>query len=192
MPAAVVFGDATLASFAADAPRRTLTATPAVGMPPSDSLPFARVGRRLRLFLPFFTDVLRVRPTGSETSERVSNVPARLTVPFPGLYGVKSDSQRSAPPAAGVLKIPFTVNFASSTWAPFAERPGVPIGTSGGGRQMLSLYAPSACSAPAVGLTYSGRAIVWPATLRLRIQTAALVPTRRTPSSRRRDSTGRR
>ena len=93
------------------------------------------------------------KPTGSATSERASNVPARLTVPFPGLYGVKSDSQRRTPAVVGVVKMPLTVNFASSTWAPLAERPGVPIGTSGGGRQMLSLYAPSACSAPAVGLT---------------------------------------
>ena len=55
-------------------------------------------------------------------------------MPLPGLYGVKSVSQRGTPAAVGVVRIPFTVNFASRTCAPWNARPGVPMGTSGGGR----------------------------------------------------------
>ena len=97
-------------------------------------------------------------------------------MPLPGLYGVKSVSQRGTPAAVGVVRIPFTVNFASRTCAPWNARPGVPMGTSGGGRQIFRLYAPSAVAAPDVGFTYSGTASVCPATERLSIQTAAFVP----------------
>src|SRR5947207_15314923 len=72
--------------------------------------------------------------------------------------------------------MPLTVNVASSTWAPCTDRPGVPCGTSGGGRHVTILYAPSAVSVPEVGFTYTGSAIVCPATERLRIQTAVFVP----------------
>ena len=64
------------------------------GRPPSDSLALQRVRRRL----------LHVRRAAAQadrerTSDRASNVPARFGVPLPGLYGVKSVSQRRTPPA---------------------------------------------------------------------------------------------
>ncbi len=97
-----------------------------------------------------------LRLTGIGTKPRASHVPTAFGVPLPGLYGVKSASHRSSPPVDGVEKMPFTVNCASRSWAPNAARPGVPAGTSGGGRQVTSLYAPSAASAPVVGSTYIG------------------------------------
>src|SRR5690348_7812035 len=110
------------------------------------------------------------------TSERASKVPGPLTLPWPGLYGVNSVSQRATPTELGVVNTFLTMNFASSSCVPNGERPGVPCGTSGGPKQVTSLYEPSAVSAPLVGSTYTGSVIVWPATLRLRIQTAACPP----------------
>src|SRR5512140_2255204 len=79
------------------------------------------------------------RMIGSGTNARASNVPALLTVPTPGLYGVNRVSHLMSPPPVGVVKTLFTVSFASRSCAPWNARPGVPTGTSGGGRQMLSL-----------------------------------------------------
>ena len=90
---------------------------------------------------------------GSGTNARASKVPALLTVPTPGLYGVKSVSHFASAPLVGVVKTFVSVSTASRSWAPWNARPGVPTGTSGGGRQMLSLKPPSVCSGPAVGLT---------------------------------------
>ena len=87
----------------------------------------------------FLYDACRLRMIGSGTNARASNVPARFAVPMPGLYGVKSASHFKRPPPVGVVKMPLTVNVASSSCAPCAAREGSPTGTSGGGRQMLSL-----------------------------------------------------
>src|SRR5262245_14746941 len=77
---------------------------------------------------------------------------------------------------AGTWKMLFTVKFASSSCAPFGERPGVPWGTSAGARHTTILYAPSAASAPAVASTWTGRLMLWPATESARFQTAIWVP----------------
>src|SRR6266545_4225771 len=122
----------------------------------------------LVIFLPIVTAPL-------ETNERISTVPAAFGTPVEGAYGVVIAFQMLSP--AGTVKTFSTVNCASSSRAPFGERPGVPGGTSSGARQMTSLYAPSAASAPEVWSTCTGRLMVWPATARDRIQTARCVPT---------------
>src|SRR5215208_1834624 len=105
------------------------------------------------------------------TNDLVSTVPATLGVPVPALYGVQNAIQRTAPD--GGVRTPLTVKVASISCAPFGERPGVPCGTSAGPRHTWSFAAPSADSAPVVGSTYTGRAIVCPRTDRRRIHTAA-------------------
>src|SRR5439155_9212105 len=89
---------------------------------------------------------------------------------------VKSVSHFSRPAPVGVVKILFTVNFASRSCAPSNARPGVPTGRSHGGRQILRLYAPRAAAGPAVGFTWIGTTSVWPATERIMLQTAAFTP----------------
>ena len=102
------------------------------------------------------------------TKARVSTVPAGFGAP--PAQGVVIASQMLGP--AGTVKTLSTVNVASSSRAPFGERPGVPVGTSSGARQTTSLYAPSAVSAPEVWSTCTGMLIAWPATDRARFHTA--------------------
>ena len=68
-----------------------------------------------------------------------------------------------------------TSNVAERSFAPKVARPGVPTGTSGGGRQTTSFAWPAAVSGAAVGTTYSGTSSVWPAALRWRSQVCVAV-----------------
>ena len=62
-----------------------------------------------------------------------TTAPATLAVPFPGLYGTQEAIHA---PLATLLKTPLIVSSALYTFAPKVARPGVPAGTSGGGRQI--------------------------------------------------------
>ena len=148
VPVAPVFTVDFLASFVAETPRAILTVTLERGRPPSVAVPL-----NVHVFFFLTYEARPPRRIGIGTNARASNVPAALGVPLPGVYGVKRVSHFSRPAPVGVVRILFTVNFASRSWAPLNARPGVPTGTSHGGRQILRLYAPRAVAAPAVGLT---------------------------------------
>src|SRR2546423_14075321 len=95
------------------------------------------------------------------TNARASTVPAAFGTPFPVPYGVHSDSQRAAP--VGAVKTLLTVNVALFSCAPNGERPGEPTGVSAGEGQTESFAEPRPAPAPAVGFTYTGRLLAWPA-----------------------------
>src|SRR5579862_3151601 len=133
----------------AAAPREIVSVVPAAsGMPPSLVLP-------ARLHVCFFLLEVALMPSviGSGTNARDSNVPARFGVPLPGVYGVVNISQTLRPADVEAVTSLFSVSFASSSCAPSKERPGVPTGTSHGGRQIFRLYAPKAVAPPVVLLT---------------------------------------
>ena len=67
-------------------------------------------------------------------------VPATFGVPLPGLYGTQEEIQA---PVATLLKTPLIVSSALYTFAPNVARPGVPTGTSGGGRQIAMKAGPN-------------------------------------------------
>jgi hypothetical protein len=102
---------------------------------------FTRCFLPLIRFVVYVVSFLRVTVVRSRTStwrkDCTSTVPATFAVPLPGLYGVQRDVQRRSPAALGSV-IADDVNVAERNFAPNAERPGVPAGTSGGGRQTTS------------------------------------------------------
>src|SRR5438093_7774083 len=124
-----------------------------------------------RLPFTFFTLptvlTLIARLVGWKTSDWVSTVAAALILPTSGMYGVQSDRQRCCPATVGPSK-ELIVKSASSSFAPNMARPGVPTGTSGGGRQTVILIAEQAVSAPLAWSTKSGTFSVWPAAWRFR------------------------
>src|SRR5262249_55194031 len=134
-------------------------------MPAAVTLPCRRT---MRFFLLTTVPASVIAP--GPANARASTVPAGFGIPLPAPHGVHSDSQRTAP--AGGVKTLFTVNVALFSCAPEGERPGDPIGVSDGDRQTDIFAEPSAASAPAVALMYTGRLIVCPATESCRIQTA--------------------
>ena len=91
------------------------------------------------LVVTFFLVIVSLACVGMCRTACVSTLPAAFGVPLPGLYGVQSDVQRKSPAATGCV-IAETEKVAESSLAPNCARPGVPAGTSGGGRQMTSLH----------------------------------------------------
>src|SRR5947208_954825 len=144
---------------------RRLTCAPATAAPACDTLPEMR--RILFFALVTFFPIVTVP---GETIARVSTVAAAFGTPLPTEYGVVNAFQTLAP--AGTVKVLFVVNVASSSCAPFGERPGLPCGVSAGARHTTSLYGPSAASAPDVWSTCTVRLMFWPATESARFQTA--------------------
>src|SRR5207237_2753790 len=128
--------------------RRRVTWAPATAAPACATLP---VTFTIRFALLVTFPAIDTVP--SATNARVSTVPATFGAPVPGAYGVVIAFQMLWP--AGTVKMLSTVNVASSSRAPFGERPGVPTGTSSGARQTTSLNAPSAASGPAVASTWT-------------------------------------
>src|SRR4051794_16823476 len=76
--------------------------------------------------------------------------------------------------AGAALKTSVTLSVALTSLAPSAARPGVPAGTSGGGRQIVIVLFASAESVTVSGTssTNAGTCRVWPDADRLRIQYA--------------------
>ena len=98
-------------------------------------------------------------------------VPAALAVPTPGLYGVQIDVQRYTPAEPGFVKTPrLNVSTESTSLMPSGERPGVPAGTSSGGRQNVIFDVPSACSAPVVRSKNAASSSALPAAVSLKTQ----------------------
>src|SRR5207253_551507 len=124
----------------------------------------------------FFFPTERRICVGIRTAFCTSTVPAGFGLPVFGVYGVHSDRQRYSPAVVGLVGA-LAPNVADSSFAPNAARPGVPWGTSGGGRQIWSLNCPSACSVPAVATTNTGTSRVCPAAVRWRSHVAATVAT---------------
>src|SRR5439155_18081477 len=142
---------------------KRLTCAPAAAAPAWVTLPDARTIRS-PLFVTFALSVI----APLETSARVSTVPAAFGAP--PAQGVVMAFQTVSPGA--MVKTLSTVKVASSSRAPFGERPGVPTGTSSGARQTTSLYEPSAASAPESWSTWTGRLMLLLATASARFQTA--------------------
>ena len=69
-----------------------------------------------------------------------TTAPAMLGVTWPGLYGTHEEIQV---PVLTLPKTPLIVSSALYTFAPCGARPGVPVGTSEGGRQMTRNAGPS-------------------------------------------------
>src|SRR4051794_33431167 len=93
LPWASVFVVDLFAIPAIVSPRATRRVRPETASPPSVTLPLRR-----HVFVFFTYEAWMPRMSGSPTNARVSNVPARLAVPTPGLYGVKSPSHLMSPP----------------------------------------------------------------------------------------------
>ena len=103
-------------------------------------------------------------------------MPAAFAVPTPGLYGVQIEAHMYRPAVAGFVKMPaLNVSTASTSLMPSGERPGVPTGTSSGGRQNVIFDVPSACSAPAVRSKNAASSSALPAAVSLNTQYAVWV-----------------
>ena len=79
------------------------------------------------------------------------------------------------------------VSTASTSLMPSGERPGVPAGTSSGGRQNVIFDVPSACSAPAVRSKNAASSSALPAHVSLKTQYAVcvVVPVHESPAGER-------
>ena len=156
----VLFGPAKSGSF-----------TPAWNCPAMEMRPASAAD-----FLAFEYVPLSVRATGRGVAETAETVPATLAVPTPGLYGVQIDVQRYWPAVEGFVKMPaLNVSTASTSLIPSGERPGVPAGTSSGGRQNVIFDVPSACSAPVVMSKNAASSSALPAAVSLNTQYAVCV-----------------
>ena len=71
---------------------------------------------------------------GNGITDCASTEPAAFARPVLGVYGVASTRQRGWPVPA-LVKMPFTLKSTCVSLKPKVARPGVPVGTSGGGRQ---------------------------------------------------------
>ncbi len=83
------------------------------------------------------------------------------------MYGVHSERQRYSP-AAGGLTIAVFEKLAERSFAPKVARPGVPTGTSGGGRHTTSFHDANAFSAVVASTRNIGMSSVCPAAVRCR------------------------
>ena len=89
-----------------------------------------------------------------------------------GVYGVASTRQRGWPLPA-LVKMPFTLKSTCVSLKPKVARPGVPVGTSGGGRQAWIEVDANALAGPAPAAgesTKTGSSSVCPAACRIRTQ----------------------
>src|SRR6266704_2270150 len=124
------------------------TVCPGAPCPAAESVPnTVAVFVTWSLPLTFFRFVVTFEATervvGWNQSDCVWTVPAALTVPTSGVYGGHSARHTNVPAALGAARA-LVVKSASSSFAPKVARPGVPGGTSGGGRQTTSLNEASA------------------------------------------------
>src|SRR5262249_41140094 len=146
---------ASVLTLTARAPPRIVTVAPATAAVPSATVP---VTSAASLFTTFFART--VRCLFERKSDCTSTVPAGFGVPAFGVYGVTVARQRyspGAPPRRPLL----SVSAASKTLAPKVARPGVPAGTSGGGRQRLIVADANVNGLPAgIGSTNSGTSSV--------------------------------
>ena len=95
--------------------------------------------------LPALRAVRLTAPGAIDAGE--ATVPATFTAPTSGVYGVQKLIQE---PTGTDPKTPLIASSALYTFAPKVARPGVPTGTSGGGRQIWMYAGPRAACAPEV------------------------------------------
>src|SRR5689334_2837292 len=120
---------------------------------PGAPIPAAEIRPVIVVFPPFATFAASVS-VGCDSTPSASTVPAGFTVAVPGTYGVNTDGQIAIGAVEGP-NTPSTLKFTSSSFAPKAAPP-ADCGTSGEGRQTVSLPAPNAVSVPVVGSTQAG------------------------------------
>ena len=107
---------------------------------------------------------------GVRSTDWTSIVPAALTLPVPGVYGVTVACHVYH--AGAALKTSVMLSVALTSFAPSDARPGVPAGTSGGGRQIVIVLFAIDESGIVSGTssTNAGTCSVWPAAERFRTQ----------------------
>src|SRR4051794_11631314 len=139
---------------------------PAGGGPPT--VPAHRVWLfPLTFTVTFFFATFCVIWVGRRTIDCASTLPSAFAWPRAGVYGVHSERQRYSPVAGG-LTIAVFEKLAERSFAPNVARPGVPAGTSGGGRHTAIFHAATAFSAGVASTGNIGMSSVCPAAGRWR------------------------